>query len=111
MQDDSLPARLSEFMRLNHLSQEAVADAASVSQSSVSRALKRVSKRHGKATTKLFTYMQQQSAAGFAGRGTDKVVEAFESIWDGSDEHAMAIARIIKASGGLLPEGHSREGE
>jgi hypothetical protein len=48
--------------------------------------------------------MQQESEALVLVDGKDKVVNAFESIWDGSDEHALAIARIIKASEGLRPD-------
>ncbi len=111
MQEGSFADRLKEFMEANRLTQEAIANVAKVSQSSVSRALRRNSVRHGKAGAKLFIYMQQHLSAGFVSQGKGKVVEAFESIWDGSEEHATAIARIIKASDGLRPAEHSKEGD
>ncbi len=109
MQEDSFADRLREFMRVNHLSQKDVAKEVNISQASVSRALSRVPQRQGKAAARLSIYMQERSNLGFGGRGADIVVEAFKSIWDRSEAHAIAIARIIKASDGLRPAEHSEE--
>ena len=104
MQEDSLAERLRSFMRERQLTQKSVAKAAKISQSTVSRALQGHFERQGRARAKLFTYMHNESLnEGLSGKGKDKVVRAFDSIWDGSEEHAVAIAKIIKASGGLLP--------
>lgn len=101
--------QLLEFMRVNHLSQNDIAKEANVSQASVSRALRRGPQRQGKANTKLFIYMQQRSGLGSSRKGAGVVADAFEAIWDRSEAHAIAIARIIKASDGLRPREHSEE--
>jgi len=108
MQEESFAQQLLEFMKSRHLSQAIVAKAAKISQSTVSRALKGHFERQGKAKARLFIYMQQESRADvLRGKGKDKVVNAFQSIWDGSEEHASAIAKIINASKGLRPEKRS----
>jgi transcriptional regulator with XRE-family HTH domain len=104
MQDESLAKRLSAFMSERHLSQEKVAKACKISQPTVSRALKGGIKRQGRAQAKLFIYIQEElSKDVFPGKGQDKIMAAFDSIWDRTEEHATAIAKIIKASGGLVP--------
>ena len=48
--------------------------------------------------------MQKElGAEGMQGKGKEKVINAFEAIWDGSEAHAIAIAKIIKASKELGP--------
>jgi transcriptional regulator with XRE-family HTH domain len=104
MQDDSFSEQLRLFMRERHLSQTVVANEAKISQSTVSRALKGTLEREGPAKAKLFTYMQQVTGTEvLRGKGKERVVKAFESIWDGSEEHATAIAKIINASKELRP--------
>ncbi|MEQ1921606.1 MAG: helix-turn-helix transcriptional regulator [Pyrinomonadaceae bacterium] len=106
MQDDFLAKSLRELMRERHLSQQEVAKSAGVSQSTVSRALNGNMRRSGKGKKMLFRFMQQELGQEIFLAGKDKVVRAFESVWDGSDEHAAAIAKIISASYGLLPSAH-----
>ena len=104
MQQQSLAKQLRAFMESRHLSQKVVANAAKISQSTVSRALNGEIERQGGAKSKLFIYMQKQlQAEGMQGKGKEKVINAFEAIWDGSEAHAIAIARIIKASQQLRP--------
>jgi predicted XRE-type DNA-binding protein len=104
MQGNSFQDQLRRFMRERHLSQTVVADAAKISQPTVSRALNGKVEREGAAKAKLFTYMQQVTGAEvLRGKGKERVVKAFESIWDGSEEHATAIAKIINASKELRP--------
>jgi transcriptional regulator with XRE-family HTH domain len=104
MQEASLVDQLLSLMQSRHLSQESVAKAAKVSQSTVSRALRGRIERQGRAKAKLFNYIQKELRKEvLSGTGKDKVINAFELIWDGSEEHATAIARIISASAGLLP--------
>ena len=106
MQEDSLAKDLLALIQGRHLTQESIAKAANVSQATVSRALRGRIERQGRARTKLFIYIQQElQGEELVGTGKEKVVKAFESIWDSSEEHATAIARIIRASGGLLPGG------
>jgi transcriptional regulator with XRE-family HTH domain len=106
MQEDSIAKDLLRLIQSRHLSQESIAKAAKVSQATVSRALRGRIERQGRARTKLFNYIQQElQKEDLSGTGKEKVVKAFESIWDSSEEHATAIAKIIRASGGLLPVG------
>ncbi|HWS87335.1 MAG TPA: hypothetical protein VN282_10240 [Pyrinomonadaceae bacterium] len=96
--------QLLALIESKQLSQKSIAKAAKVSQSTVSRALRGHIERRGRAKTKLFIYIQQELQNEILiGTGKEKVVKAFENIWDGSEEHAAAIAKIISASGGLLP--------
>ncbi len=104
MQDDSLVSLLKAFMDQCHLSQADVAKAVRISQASVSRALAGNAKRHGGARAKLFRYMQNHTDPDDSStKGNKKVMRAFEAVWDGSEAHALALARIIKASEGLRP--------
>ncbi len=103
MQQERLAHALRSLMQEKRLSQQEIAFHANVSQSTVSRALRGGTKRQGRGTARLFTYMQNEIGHEWALDGKDKVVKAFESVWDGSNEHAAAIAKIIKASEGLGP--------
>lgn len=104
MQEDSLAKDLLTLIQSRHLSQKSIAKAAKVSQATVSRALRGRIERQGRARARLFIYIRQElQNEDLSGRGKEKVVKAFENIWDGSEEHAAAIAKIIRASGGLLP--------
>lgn len=89
-------------MESRGLTQAQVANAAGVSQSSVSRLLKREPARQSDAYGKLCTYMHQW-APGDDGVPT-AVLEAVWRVWDGSDDHAAALADLIDASGHLWPE-------
>lgn len=87
-----------------NLRQEDVAKNAGVSQATVSRALKTGLKRRTMARDRLFRYIQKELGTHtFNDQGRQKVVDAFGEIWDGSDAHASAIAKIITASKGLRP--------
>ena len=104
MQQESLANQLRVFMERRHLSQKVVAKRAKISQSTVSRALKGEIERQGRAKSKLFIYMQKElDEEGMQGKGKEKVISAFEAIWDGSEAHAVAIAKIINASKELRP--------
>ena len=104
MQEGDFSQRLKQFMKAKGLSQKALASAAGVSQSAVSRILRNASQRQGRANSQLCIYMQQQPGyEAFEGEGKEKVLRAFESIWDKTEKHATAIARIIKAAEGLRP--------
>lgn len=104
MQEDSLAKDLLTLIQSKHLSQESIAKEAKVSQATVSRALRGRLERRGRARTRLFNYIHQESQnEELSGTGKEKVIKAFENIWDRSEEHAAAIAKIIRASSGLLP--------
>lgn len=102
----AISVQLRDFMKTKGLSQSALAKAAGVNQSTVSRALRQAPARHSEAMLRLCRYagisdLQSESSTA---RGAKLVLTSFEKVWDGSDAHATAIARIIDASKGLIPE-------
>jgi hypothetical protein len=95
---------LRAYMANNSLTQEQLSDIANVSQATVSRALTRTPRRHGRAWLRLFTYVSRElNASSFSEVGRETVLAAVERVWDGTDMHAAAIARIIDALAGLRP--------
>src|SRR4051794_19931945 len=90
------------LMQSRGLTQQQVAEAAGVSQSSVSRMLKREPVRQSGAYGKLCTYIHERtpSESGMP----SAVLEAVWRVWDGTDDHADALAELIHASGQLWPE-------
>ncbi len=101
MQEGSDISRMiSCYMRATGESQAAIARKAGVSQSAVSRALHGEAERNGKAKAKLFIFMRQA----LAGLAPQPAVVALSQVWDGSEEHALALAALIAASGELWPK-------
>jgi transcriptional regulator with XRE-family HTH domain len=91
-------------MRRGSYTQLDIADKAGVSQSSVCRALRGKIRSTGPVRARLFSYIQQDlEATGHPLAGEIRVLEAFKDIWDGSEEHAAAIAEVITATRGLRP--------
>jgi transcriptional regulator with XRE-family HTH domain len=79
-------------------SETQLAAKAGVSQSTVSRALTRESKRIGGAQRRLFKYaklMDDEDSREL--RAKRRVLSAVERIWSQSDQHAEAVAKIIAA--------------
>jgi len=81
-----------------------MADLAGVSQPTVSRALSGSPKRNGKGRSRLFIFMQQElKREGLAHAGKSEVLQAFERVWDASEAHAAAIAKVVDALDGIRP--------
>lgn len=91
---------LEALMQRDGISQTQVGKLAGVSQSTISRVLARQPLRNGPARARLVLFMQQR--AGSAPVAT-VAVDAIDEIWDGSDEHAVALAKLILASRELWP--------
>lgn len=91
---------VSSYMRATGESQAMIAQRANVSQAAVSRALHGKPERNGKARAKLFIFMQQA----VADLAPPAAVVALREVWDGSEEHARALAALIAASGELWPK-------
>lgn len=89
-------------MEAEGLSQADIADAAKVSQSTVSRALRGAPARKTKPYRRLCNYIHEQTLAD-AG-GPKEAVEALRRVWDGTGDHAAALANLIEVSGRLWPE-------
>ena len=109
MHEANISSLVRAYLTSHRLSQAKLASLASVSQSTVSRALTDGGLRHGFARSKLFTFIQQDMQVVIPSQGgADRVMGAFTRIWDGSEEHAAAVARIIEACEGLRPLSPSR---
>ena len=98
-------------MRRERLDQAALAQAAGVSQPTVSRALSGAPVRQGAAYRKLLAYIDARSGRHRPDieRGKRRVTKAFEKIWDGSEVHAAIIAQIIEDLAGLRPSRELRK--
>ena len=93
-----LRAAIRAYMARESVSQSEVARRAAVSQSTVSRGLKRQPVYSGRARAKLVMFMQKQA------KGTTAPIQtALGLVWDGTDAHADALADLITASGRLWP--------
>lgn len=101
MQDFS--RQLREFMEKTGLTQQKLAKKAGISQSTVSRALRQGTERHSAAREKLCIYagMIAPRDGGQESDPRNQVLASFDRIWDHSDGHALAIARVIDALGEL----------
>jgi transcriptional regulator with XRE-family HTH domain len=110
MQEQSTALR--EYMSEKGLSQAQLAADAKVSQSTVSRALKGESERYSQARHRLLTYagIKQSTAELSTGDGANQVVRAFNRIWDGSEAHALRVAKIVDALAGLRPVESTKKG-
>jgi hypothetical protein len=89
------------FLAREGISQKSLADGARVDQATVSRALRREPARRTAAHARLCEYMQQH-ASGLPADAAP-VLDAVRETWDGSQEHAAALADLILASRELWP--------
>jgi transcriptional regulator with XRE-family HTH domain len=85
------------YLDATGLTQTELASRAGVSQPTVSRAARGLQARRGDQAARLFRFIHEGPV------GPEKVEIAFRSIWDGSEAHAEAVARIIEACEGLVP--------
>jgi transcriptional regulator with XRE-family HTH domain len=99
-------------MRRNGWSQAQLAAKAGVNQSTVSRALQGITERHSKARHRLSLYLEEKELTDRVSKegGVKSVMKAFNGIWDGSDAHAVSVAKIIGALAGLRPVGSTKKG-
>lgn len=103
MQEESATNLIERALRASGQTQGEFAAAAGVHQSTVSRMLRREkTSRQGKASVRLSQHAQN-ALRGDLATGRDRVLLAFDSIWDGSEEHASAIAGLIQAVADLRP--------
>ena len=104
--------RLCAFMSREGLTQEQLAKKARVSQATVSRALNRKAKRRGAGRSRLFTYagISEWTDHQAVGVARERVIAAFERIWDHSEAHADAIVRVIDALADLRPSPQDDDG-
>jgi transcriptional regulator with XRE-family HTH domain len=89
---------IAEYLQREGISQKQLADRAGVNQSTVSRALQRASLRRTAAHARLCAYMREHAAV-----PPDPLMDAVRETWDGSPEHAAALAKLVLASRELWP--------
>lgn len=83
-------------------SQKELALAANVSQPAVSRILSGCPQRNGRAFSRLCKYAAMRAAAGPLKMEPEVerlIFSAVEEVWNGTPEHARAIAAIIRVAG------------
>jgi len=103
MQQQDAAILVKRLLQEGQLTQAQLARKAGVHQSTVSRVMKKTTSiRQGTANRKLVNYART-ALSGELAKGENKVLTAFKSVWDGSEEHAAAIARVIGATADLRP--------
>lgn len=102
MQRNSVQLRA--IMKARGLTQEKLSKLTGVSQPTISRVLRKRPQRQGRARETLFTFVENEWDLSATSRvGRDRVLHAFDRIWDGSEVHATAVAKVIDALDGLRP--------
>jgi DNA-binding LacI/PurR family transcriptional regulator len=99
MQYSNISSLVRQFLEVEGIGQKELAIRAGVSQSTVSRAVAGMPEKRAVARRKLFSYIQKRQLETLP----DAVSAALRHVWDGSDVHAVALARIIEATDGLIP--------
>lgn len=98
-------ADMKERLERSGLSQSEVASAAGVSQPAVSRVLRDCPRRTGRAFRKLCDYAFSVSGgvdgAALSGEAERAILGAVRDVWNGTPEHARALAAIIRAAGAI----------
>jgi transcriptional regulator with XRE-family HTH domain len=88
--------------RASGLTQAAIAQAVGASQGQVSRILAGKSKRRSKLMMAVCAYVHRACIKSGMRRGTPASInDAIDAIWDGTPEHAEALAVVIKSLGVL----------
>lgn len=91
------------------LTQAEIADALNASQSQVSRVLAGNAKRRSRLFDEVCKYVFSVRERASASTPPAELTEALAAIWDGTPEHAKALALVIRSLGalrGTAPEGH-----
>jgi hypothetical protein len=93
--------RLKRTLEVHKISQEALAKAAGINQATVSRIMARCPRRAGGAFTKLCRYADKVCERESRPDPSlcSELMNALRDVWNGSDEHAEALAAIIRAAG------------
>jgi len=95
------------------LTQSQLAREVDIDQATISRLHRRGAyERSGKARLKLLKYAKAHipSIEDFIDPGPNRVANAFRQIWDGTNEHVVAIVGVIRALAGLKPDRRSGKG-
>ncbi len=91
------------------LTQAHIASALSASQSQVSRVLSGNSRRYSKLLDGVCKYVFSMSPGKVQDpRSNADLMAALSAVWDGTDEHARALALVIRSLGALHPGSRAR---
>lgn len=101
MNDMNGQEEIRAFLEREGVSQAKLAKMANVSQPTVSRALSLEALRPSPARSRLFTFIQERA---IIAPMPDPALRAVKEVWDGSTEHAMALAKLVRASRELWPK-------
>lgn len=111
--------RAREICREQGIKQGQLAEALGASQSQISRILAGKGQRQSRLTEEVCLFVEQfnEGVTLDAVRANRELLEALQSVWDGSDAHAKALAVVIKSLSGLQrnrcarqsPRGRKRE--
>lgn len=104
---------LKRIMRVHGLNRADVAAKVRVSEATISRILRGKTTGYGRARKRVLEFtksIDEESSFGHEA-GAGKIVKAFNKIWDGSDDRARAVAKIIVALGELCPPKASERGQ
>src|SRR5687768_6764101 len=91
-----LRVAIADLLEREGISQKVLAERAGIHQATVSRALKRQPQRRTAAYARLCKCMQEDATATIG--TSNPVMDALRDTWDGSDEHAAALAKLIVAT-------------
>ncbi len=91
------------YMAANNIGQKEAANRSGIDQSTVSRILKGAIRRHTRALFELckFARIPAYDEVEADPAENELLVQALRQTWDGSPEHAKALARVIKSLRGL----------
>jgi predicted transcriptional regulator len=98
-------AEMKQRIERSGLSQEDIASAATVSQPAVSRVLRECPRRSGRAFRRLCDYASTLSGSTSGGALSQEaertILSAVRDVWNGTPEHARALAAMIRAAGAI----------
>ena len=87
--------------RQRGLTQEHIAQAIGASQSQVSRVLSGRSKRRSKLLDSVCKYVFSSGRSSKKSAPPAELTQALRAVWDGTPEHAHALALVIRSLGAL----------
>jgi predicted transcriptional regulator len=107
MEMTELRDAIAAYLAQEGISQTELANRANVDQATVSRYLHHAPRRRGPAGARLCSYMQKHATLGV---GAEAMENALRATWDGTPEHAQALAGLLLATRELRPPPSGSEG-
>lgn len=96
---------ISQQARRAGLTQKEIAEAVSANQSQVSRVLSGKLVRRSRLYDEICIYVNNavRGVSAEAVRENDELIDALAGVWDGTAQHATALATVIRSLAGLSP--------